>query len=70
MTDKTKRPFEGLRCPHCGDEDTLSIKVDTLALECLGCSEEVGKSEVEEMIVVWSRLWAWLESAAEYAATK
>jgi hypothetical protein len=66
-TAKPSQPFEGLRCPHCGDIDTISVKLDTLAMECGECSEPVTRAEVDAMIARWTALFGWLDSAAKFA---
>lgn len=67
---KTSKTFSGLRCLQCGEAETLSIEVETLKLQCGGCSEEIERADVEAMIATWHRLFRWLDSATEFAATK
>lgn len=62
-TTKAIKTFEGLRCPSCGEIDCLSVKLETLAVCCNECNEEVSRSEVDAMIATWTRLFAWLDSA-------
>jgi uncharacterized protein (DUF983 family) len=61
---KTTRVFNGLRCPHCGDVDTLVVKLETLVIECGSCGEEVTHAEVDAMITKWIKLFNWLASAS------
>jgi uncharacterized protein (DUF983 family) len=72
MTTATKatRVFTGLRCPHCGEADCLSVKLETLAVTCDECSEEVTKAEVNVIIAQWTGLFCWLEASCEFAAPK
>lgn len=65
---KASKVFAGLRCPSCGESETLSVQVETLKLECGGCSETIERAEVEAMIATWQRLFNWLDSASEFAA--
>jgi Zn ribbon nucleic-acid-binding protein len=60
---KATKTFAGLRCPHCGGENSLSVQVETLVLECSECSDEVTRADVEAMIAKWTRLFGWLDSA-------
>lgn len=65
---KTPKGFEGLRCPHCGETDTLSVQVDDLTLSCRECSEDVTRADVEAVIDAYSRLLKWIDSAAAVLA--
>jgi hypothetical protein len=67
---KATKVFEGLRCPHCGEIDSLSVKLETLAVECNECSETVTKAEVEAILATWRRLFNWIDSAATLADPK
>lgn len=67
---KTTKVFAGLRCPHCGEVDSLDIKVETLEIECRECSDEVTKGEIEALIARWAGLFAWIESAQAFSAPK
>lgn len=70
MTTVTKacKVFEGLRCPSCGEIDSLSVKLDTLAVECNECSETIERAEVLAMVARWQALFGWLDSAANFAS--
>jgi transcription elongation factor Elf1 len=59
---KASKVFEGLRCPHCGEVDSLDIKVETLIIECRECSEEVTQSAIDKVIAKWSVLFAWIDT--------
>jgi uncharacterized protein (DUF983 family) len=61
---KTTKTFANLRCPHCGDVDTMSVKLETLAIECGSCGEEVTHAEIDAMITKWIKLFNWLDSAS------
>jgi hypothetical protein len=57
------RGFPGLRCPLCGEEDTLRIDVETLALSCGANDCEIEADEVRSLIALWQKLLLWLETA-------
>lgn len=59
---KSNKVFAGLRCPHCGEIDSMCVELETLAVQC-NCGEEVIKAEVEAMIAQWVKLFAWIDSA-------
>lgn len=67
---KSSMVFTGLRCIHCGEVDTLVVKLDELSIECQSCSETIEKCEVEAMVATWQRLLGWIASASEFAAPK
>jgi hypothetical protein len=67
---KATKTFAGLRCPHCGEPEALIVKVETCELECQSCSETIEKGEVEAIVARWQKLFAWIESAAQFAAPK
>lgn len=64
---KCTKVFASMRCIHCGEIDSLSVKLETLAVECGECSEEVTRGEVEAMIAQWAGLFGWLDAAATFA---
>jgi Zn ribbon nucleic-acid-binding protein len=67
---KATKTFAGLRCPACGEVDCLSIKLETLAVECNECSETITRGEVEAIIAQWTGLFNWIEAAGMFAAPK
>lgn len=64
---KFSNVFTGLRCVHCGELDSLCVKVDTLAVECKECGEEVTEAEVEATIATWRKLFGWVEAGKALA---
>lgn len=64
---KSSNVFTGLRCIHCGEIDSLSVKVDTLEVECRDCGETIEKAEVDAMVAIWARLFGWVETARDLA---
>jgi hypothetical protein len=60
-----RRGFPDLRCPRCGEPDSLLVRVATLDLECGECGEPIDRAEVEAVLDRWRRLLAWLDRAAE-----
>ena len=66
-TGKATKVFEGLRCPHCGEVDCLSVRLDDLVLSCSECSEDVTQAEVDAMVDQWRRLLGWIDAAATFA---
>lgn len=57
------RGFPGLRCPCCGETDSLSVDLDNLYIRCRENECEVSMDEVRELIAQWQRVLAWLEMA-------
>jgi peptide subunit release factor 1 (eRF1) len=52
------------RCPLCGAEDGLAVKLaDTNNLACGECNEELTTEDVRGVIEQWAKMLAWLESA-------
>jgi uncharacterized protein (DUF983 family) len=56
-----QRGFRDLRCPKCGEPDSLLVRVATLDLECGECGEPITHAEVETLLERWRRLLAWLD---------
>lgn len=53
-----------VRCPYCGVEDTLSVRLDDVhAMTCSDCSSDVTPEDIRETIEAWSKLLAWLDTA-------
>lgn len=62
---KASKVFAGLRCPHCGEVESLDVRVEILRLECRDCGEEVTRAEVDALFATWQRLFRWLDRASE-----
>jgi uncharacterized protein (DUF983 family) len=53
-----------LRCPACGEADTIKLSLaDATTLACSDCSEEFDRKAVEGLIGQWQLLLDWLETA-------
>lgn len=60
----TQRGFAGVRCVHCGEGDTLAVKLDDVStLVCSGCSEDVTVDELLAAVAKVQRLVKWLNTA-------
>lgn len=58
------RGFAGIRCVHCGESDTMAIKLDDVhTLVCSGCSEEVTVDDLLAAVNKIHRLVKWLNTA-------
>ncbi len=61
---ETTRGFAGVRCVHCGDVDTLAVKLDDVStLVCRECSEDVTIDELLAAVAKVQRLVKWLSTA-------
>lgn len=60
---KSTNVFAGLRCPHCGESESLNVKVEDLTLVCTSCEDEITHAEVKEVVDKWIRLFNWLDMA-------
>jgi Zn ribbon nucleic-acid-binding protein len=57
----------GLRCPFCGEEDSIRIDAHNLdEVICSCCDHEIDHAEVVAIFFRWQRFFAWLGSAPDY----
>lgn len=62
IASKPVRGFPGLRCPKCGNENTLSVDLDYVAsLRCTDCTDETTISEIQELLEKWQAFLSWIE---------
>jgi hypothetical protein len=59
-----KRDFPRLRCPECGEGESLHMRVEDAMLLYTSCEAEISRSDAERNIAAWQRLLRWLESAS------
>ncbi len=65
------RGFGCLRCPHCNEEATFTVYLDTLEpFHCAECDEDIPTADVlawlqerEAEQAQWRRLLSWLDTA-------
>jgi uncharacterized protein (DUF983 family) len=66
-----KRGFPGLRCPHCGQENTVRVYLeDVTVFQCNACDAEWGADELRELIALWTRVLAWVDQVDQAPATE
>ena len=60
-----KRGWPGLRCPYCGQADTLAVSLHTLELTCDNedCGECFTPADVQHVLDQWEALVRWLTPA-------
>ncbi len=59
----TRRGFK-VRCPSCGEEDTITVSVaDVGELHCSQCDNDLTADDVREVIGAWQVLLQWLGTA-------
>jgi uncharacterized protein (DUF983 family) len=59
----TQRGFK-LRCPMCGEEDTLRLDLDDVSkLFCSQCDSDFTTGDVKEIVRQWQKCLLWLETA-------
>jgi hypothetical protein len=58
-TTTTTRRGLAHRCPLCGEEDGLSVRVCDGVIQCCGCDGELTPEELEALAREWLRLAEW-----------
>lgn len=53
--------FPGLKCPECGEEGTLSIRLEDGSILCGDCEETLSVEQIEQAALNWSRLLEFLK---------
>jgi predicted RNA-binding Zn-ribbon protein involved in translation (DUF1610 family) len=64
MSKKTS-PFTGLRCPLCGEPETIAVMVETLQVQCTSCGEDITPEQIAAQVEQWQLLARWVASARE-----
>jgi hypothetical protein len=57
------RGFSSICCVLCGDEGSVSARLDNLDLHCSECDQDFHRDDVRRHIENWARCLAWLDSA-------
>lgn len=53
-----------LRCPHCGESDTMRLELaDVGSLTCSSCDNETTAEDIRAVIAGWERLLRWVATA-------
>lgn len=65
MSSKKTSPFQGLRCPLCGEGESIAVMVENLRIECTSCGETISKEQIDAQVEQWQRLAAWVALARE-----
>ncbi len=61
--DKSALGF-AVRCPLCGQEGGVSLKLaDLESCSCGECGEDFSLTDVRAMLAAWGEILAWVESA-------
>jgi uncharacterized protein (DUF983 family) len=60
---ETRRGFPGLRCPACGEQDTVRVGLADMHLACRSCDHEFRAQDVRDTIAAWARVLDWIEAA-------
>lgn len=61
---KVPRRGFALRCPLCGAEDALSVRLDDVRkLACDQCGEDFAAEDLRALIGRWTVVLAWLDTA-------
>ena len=58
-----RRGFKGLRCPLCGEPDTVMVGLADLGFSCSSCGEDFKAADVRAMIAAWADVLEWLDRA-------
>lgn len=60
-----KRGFAGVRCPYCGQADTLAVVLHSLEMQCDNdeCGECFSVADIRHILDQWAALAGWLEQA-------
>lgn len=53
--------FPGLKCPECGEVDTLSIRLENGSVFCGDCEESISAEQIEQTAHNWFRLLEFLK---------
>lgn len=53
--------FAGLRCPICGESNTIFLRLYDSRLYCDACENTVTRIQVTDMLNVWSMVLDWLD---------
>jgi hypothetical protein len=64
--DNAVRPFAGLTCILCGQEDCVGLDLDDLkTFRCRECEEEFDRQTVESSVNAWTKVLAWIDMAGD-----
>jgi uncharacterized protein (DUF983 family) len=66
LTARKKTQGFRVRCPGCGDTDSLRVALnDVHRIACTNCEEEITPASVRQLIAEWQQVLAWLDTAPE-----